>query len=280
MQSAWLLGNISEAVVRNKGDSAAEVDEEYFAEEKILLPLLECSIRTASDAPKSRPGALRAIGNLLSVFDEKLTKRHKESVEKAVDVLIENAVKGSFMKARWNSCYALANVLRNPRIYSILSCASRILIRMKELVEGDKNFKVRIGAATVLASPPERRCYGDLYHSVWTAVFRALENSKNMTDYNEFQHRDHLIDQLCLVGCHLIGLMAKDDLSGLNVSDSFESFSQHMKTFRTRLVPEKSGAVLKAFDRITEFRNDPILKKNRTVVVLYEIFSDPDHDGM
>lgn len=67
---------------------------------------------------------------------------------------------------------------------------------LTDLVVGYKNLKVRINAAVALASPTSRTHYGRFYLPVWISLLKALDNSQNVDDLNEFKHRDNLIEQV------------------------------------------------------------------------------------
>lgn len=67
---------------------------------------------------------------------------------------------------------------------------------LTELVIGFKNLKVRINAALALSSPSSRNHYGRFFIPVWIALLKALENSQNIDDFNEYKHRDNLMEQV------------------------------------------------------------------------------------
>lgn len=58
------------------------------------------------------------------------------------------------------------------------------------------NFKVRINGAAALAVPSKRSHYGHFYLSVWSALSVALYQANQLTDFNEYNHRDNLLDQV------------------------------------------------------------------------------------
>lgn len=59
-----------------------------------------------------------------------------------------------------------------------------------------ENFKVRINGAAALAVPSKRPHYGRFYLSVWSALSTALYQANQLTDFNEYNHRDNLLDQV------------------------------------------------------------------------------------
>lgn len=270
-QASWLFGNLSESIVLNK--------KNYIDDGVSLSTLSEClkiGIKLAGDFPKIKPGAVRGIGNLLQIVDDEFMKKFKELVIEGLDILIKNATSGTFMKARWNSCYAIGNLLQNPIIHNNPEWMSKIISVMASLVQNYKNFKVRISAGFVLGVPPTRESYGDMYNSVWSAVLNALENSKNISDFNEYQHRDQLVDQLCLVMCHLISIINPTDLNSLQDVLYFhlDNLSHFMTRFRERIIPEKSNILLKAADRIHFFipQNCLTVEDKNLLRILYNLF--------
>jgi len=64
------------------------------------------------------------------------------------------------------------------------------------LVEKFRNFKVRINAALALAVPQTRAMYGNHFLACWTALLTGIDNSEYMVDFNEYKHRDGLLDQV------------------------------------------------------------------------------------
>lgn len=61
------------------------------------------------------------------------------------------------------------------------------------------NFKVRINGAAALAVPSQRAHYGRFYLTVWSALSVALYQANQLTDFNEYNHRDNLLDQVCYI---------------------------------------------------------------------------------
>lgn len=247
-QIAWLLGNVSEAIVHNRDADVAD-----GVTDEVILMLLKTGIKLSQDSTKIiKPGAVRGIGNLLRVVTSEFLKKYKDLVVDSLECLIKNASTGSFMKARWNSCYALGRVLQNPLICSNPEWISKIYSSMINLVQHYKNFKVRISASYVLSVPPARESYGDYYCSVWSAILNALENSKNVSDFHEYEHRDQLVVQLCLTMCHLVSVIQVQDLSPVQdvIVFHLDNLNHFFKRFQERIVPEKSSIVLNATSRV------------------------------
>lgn len=267
-QSAWLLGNLTESVVQNY-----EKQSRQETIQKVLLKLLNTGIKLSQDSPKIRPGALRAIGNVMRIINEEFSANNKHFLTEGLNALVKNATTGSFMKARWNSCYAIANALKNPIIYKYSDLVAKMFASLIGLVQNYKNFKVRISAACALYASPKRWCYGEHYISVWSAALQALENSKNVCDINEYQHRDQLVDQLCFVIAHLINLIEVDDLIPVQdaVVHHLDNVKYSIMRFQESVLPERGDIVLKATARVHSLMDERNLREeHRSAINMIE----------
>jgi hypothetical protein len=72
----------------------------------------------------------------------------------------------------------------------------KVFNALSDLVMNFRNFKVRINAAVALACPKKREFYRQFYQPIWISLVRGLETSQNMEDFNEYKHRDNLIEQV------------------------------------------------------------------------------------
>lgn len=194
IKAYWSLGNISEALVLNlKSQIQDEIPDE------LMRKLLQVSISGAQKNDRIKMHAVRAVGNFLFLITNEmmLNAQFFKAVEEGLITLKKNCTSGSNMKARWNSCYALANAMRNSNIYPVFNgVSSDIFTSLMNLVENFRNFKVRISAAVALAAPTMRNHYGTFYIPIWVALLKGLENTENIEDFSEYKHRDFLIDQV------------------------------------------------------------------------------------
>lgn len=55
---------------------------------------------------------------------------------------------------------------------------------------------MRINAVVALRAPAHRVQYGDSYVPLWRGVMAAMENAANVDDFNEYKHKDNLIEQV------------------------------------------------------------------------------------
>lgn len=141
---------------------------------------------------------------------------------------------------------------------------------MSDIIVKCVNFKVRINGAAALAVPAERSHYGRFYLSVWSSLSVALYQANNLTDFNEYNHRDNLLDQvrieffmqlkiknkkyffsykqLCITISHLIKLATVDDIIDLEciLLQQFDSNKNNWVRVINRMVPEKAASLLEA----------------------------------
>lgn len=121
---------------------------------------------------------------------------------KSFTYLQQSTISTGKMKVKWNACYSIGNCMKNPIIFSDTSSANNfnwqniVYPSLTKLIKNCSNFKVRINAAIALGVPSKREHYEKYFHVIWTALLEALQQSDHMIDYNEYQHRDNLVEQV------------------------------------------------------------------------------------
>lgn len=272
MKASWSLGNISDALVFNRSDNCEEVPS------NVLLELLQASVTASLDNDKVRANGVRALGNFLRLVSADAVRQHGvEVVDRAVNALTKNASVGSNMKVRWNACYAIGNMLKNPELYEHnINCQITIFPVLCNLVHNFRNFKVRINAALALGVPEHRTLYGQYYTAVWKALLAGLDNSEHMADFNEYKHRDALLDQICCSLCHVASLVTVDDLTGLHdeIAIHKDTLQQHLRRMEDSVVPERAGVFLSAANHTSQLLSNSSLNsvQRATAVLLHDVF--------
>ncbi|XP_050350439.1 HEAT repeat-containing protein 6 [Nymphalis io] len=213
-KAAWALGNLSDALVLNMDEPETEdIDDD------LLLRLLEVSVQCANDNDKIKMSATRGLGNLLRLIKNENLQRHtqlKSLCEKAIEKLLECAIKVTNMKVRWNACYALGNAMKNENLFTCFNgWQSKVFPSLCTLTKDCKNLKVRINAAVALRAPALRTQYGEHYTSIWRGLLAAMENAANVDDFTEYKHKDNLIEQLCVTLAHMCCLLKPSDLTDI-----------------------------------------------------------------
>ncbi|KAF2895184.1 hypothetical protein ILUMI_10984 [Ignelater luminosus] len=276
IKASWSLGNLSDALVLNQ--SATDMEE---FPNSLLLRLLQMTIKIANDNDKIRVNAVRALGNLLQLITREFINQtnFKDVVEKGIDALVKNATVGTNMKVRWNSCYAIGNILKNSSLYLSNDNKKNVLFNsLMELVMSFRNFKVRINAAVALSCPTNREMYGQHFFEIWTSLLKALENTQNVEDFSEYNHRDHLVEQICISVGHMITLLTIEDLTHIHSSIILylDIFKLQMHRVLERVVPEKSSILLVASNHLNELKSTTnlTLEQKETLQILHDVFTN------
>nr|XP_023019529.1 HEAT repeat-containing protein 6 [Leptinotarsa decemlineata] len=277
VKASWSLGNLSESLV-SMSKSPCGIEE---ITENLILKMLQISIDSANDHDKIKMNAVRSIGNLLLLFTDLSMEKTKikEITQQAFKVLVDKCTTGSNTKVRWNACYALGNALKNCAFYKNYSATTpkewqtaifaSVFNGLADLVVSYRNFKVRINAALALSTPSQREHYGLFFIPLWRALLKGLENSQNVDDFNEYKHRDNLVDQICITLAHLTTLLQTEDLTQLQetIQLNFDIFKTHTHKVFERLLPENSSALFSAADTLTIMSKQSSLSAEQKSVV-------------
>ncbi|XP_031353548.1 HEAT repeat-containing protein 6-like isoform X2 [Photinus pyralis] len=246
IKASWSLGNLSDALVLNKEDSNKEEIPDH-----VLLQLLQIAIQASKDNDKIKVNAVRALGNLLQLVNGETIKQDdfKVAVEEGVDAVIRCCTTGTNMKLRWNSCYAVGRALKLAKFpINDYIRKDSLFCSLADLILSFPNFKVRINAALALSCINTREGYQNYFVFVWESLLKALENTQNIEDFSEYNHQDHLVDQICLTLGHLTTLLRPEDFALINSSTYlYLDLLQHqMHKVLDRLLPERSAVLLSA----------------------------------
>lgn len=157
-----------------------------------------------------RSNGVRALGNLLRLIraSHLLTERWRSVCMAAIQHLHHQCTVTGNMKVKWNACYAIGNMMRNPHMFSVelknFDWQSSVVPTLCRICVEFPNFKVRINAAAALAVPERREWLrAEHFATVWHSLLDALERSDHIVDFNEYMHRDNLVDQVSGGGGHL-----------------------------------------------------------------------------
>ncbi|XP_006154486.1 HEAT repeat-containing protein 6 isoform X1 [Tupaia chinensis] len=218
-KAAWSLGNLTDTLIVNMETSDPSFQEEFSG--LLLLKMLRSAIEASKDKDKVKSNAVRALGNLLHFLQPSHIEkpRFAEIIEESIQALISTVLIEAAMKVRWNACYAMGNVFKNPALpLGIAPWTSQAYNALTSVVTSCKNFKVRIRSATALSIPNKREQYGsvDQYAQIWDALVTALQKSEDTTDFLEFKYCASLRTQICQALIHLLSLASASDLPCIN----------------------------------------------------------------
>eukprot|EP01080_Neovahlkampfia_damariscottae_P001554 gene1554-12680_t len=200
---SWAIGNLCDSIRQSKW-----IKESKY--EKIVIDLILINLNF--NDIKCKTNAIRALGNLSSVLNENILSTlvycANDSNEyfyeplkknKMTPVNIENSIfneiifvikEESNVKLRWNSCYAIGNMIQNENIKESIP---QIIDELCFSIQHDENFKVRINAANSLCLIND---YGDLTGKVFESIIQSIENKKVKLNLIEKKYQQNLIEQL------------------------------------------------------------------------------------
>ncbi|XP_017828008.1 HEAT repeat-containing protein 6 isoform X3 [Callithrix jacchus] len=214
-KAAWSLGNLTDTLIVNMETPDPSFQEEFSG--LLLLKMLRSAIEASKDKDKVKSNAVRALGNLLHFLQPSHIEKptFAEIIEESIQALISTVLTEAAMKVRWNACYAMGNVFKNPALpLGTAPWTSQAYNALTSVVTSCKNFKVRIRSAAALSVPGKREQYGsvDQYAQVWNALVTALQKSEDTTDFLEFKYCASLRTQICQALIHLLSLASALDL--------------------------------------------------------------------
>uniref|UniRef100_A0A8D2B6Q2 HEAT repeat-containing protein 6 n=1 Tax=Sciurus vulgaris TaxID=55149 RepID=A0A8D2B6Q2_SCIVU len=214
-KAAWSLGNLTDTLIVNMETPDPSFQEEFSG--LLLLKMLRSAIEASKDKDKVKSNAVRALGNLLHFLQPCHIEKpiFAEIIEESIQALISTVLIEAAMKVRWNACYAMGNVFKNPALpLGTAPWTSQAYDALTSVVTSCKNFKVRIRSATALSIPSKRERYGSVeqYAQIWNALVTALQKSEDTTDFLEFKYCASLRTQICQALIHLLNLASASDL--------------------------------------------------------------------
>ncbi|NWV40466.1 HEAT6 protein, partial [Grantiella picta] len=214
-KAAWSLGNLTDTLIINMETMGQSFQEELS--DLLLLKLLRSATEASKDRDKVKSNAVRALGNVLHFLQpcHVANPRFREAIEESLQALIATVGSEATMKVRWNACYALGNVFKNPALpLGEAPWATQAFSALSSVVKSCKNFKVRIKSAMALSIPSKRECYGstEQFCQIWSALVVALQRSEDTEDFLEFKYSSSLRTQICQALLHLLRLARSTDL--------------------------------------------------------------------
>ncbi|XP_063002774.1 HEAT repeat-containing protein 6 [Elgaria multicarinata webbii] len=214
-KAAWSLGNLTDTLIINMELMGENFQDEFS--DLLLLKMLRAATDASKDKDKVKSNAVRALGNLLHFLQPThiTNPRFSRPIEESVQALISTVQSEAMMKVRWNACYALGNVFKNPALpLGEAPWTAQAYQALITVVKSCKNFKVRIKSAAALSVPADRKRYGtpEQFSQICSALVVALQRSENAEDFLEFKYSASLQTQLCHALLHLLSLADETDL--------------------------------------------------------------------
>lgn len=247
-KASWSLGNVVDAMLMTR--------EIQSINERLMRQIFETSLEATSDNDRVKVNAVRTLGSLMTLLtrEQLIDQSWMSLFEKSIQSLHNLLLNCGNVKVKWNVCYSFSTFMKNSVFFD-----SSLKFKWQELVfpalctviRTSPNFKVRINAC-VAFTVPNRDHFGNLFISIWSCLLGALEQSNNLTDFNEYKHRDTLQDQLCTSMCHILSISNAEDVGPMKneVFPLIDITKQNWNRVFNRTLPECQGKILTAVNSL------------------------------
>ncbi|KAB7495472.1 HEAT repeat-containing protein 6, partial [Armadillidium nasatum] len=277
--ASWAIANVFSSMQTYR-ETAQTIGLDPLMTKENMIRILKTVTAGCRDKDKIKPHCVRCLGYAIAFIDSEMAKHSEieDLICSSTETLIECSISGSNMRMRWNACHALRNILGNYKLMKEKSSwRSSILMNLSFLVESSKNYKVRIQACSAICSLGTRQSFGEEYFTVWKSFLKGLEDSQNIPDYQEIQHRNDLMYQLNLGICHLICLLELEDLE--LITENLLLYQDVIKELLVKthesLPPEQVSSILKAAEKISILIDADVLTsvQSQGLNALQDVFS-------
>lgn len=234
-------------------DSLLIIKDAVAINEGLQLQIIESCLHAANDNDRVKVNVFRALGNSILLLNRKQlnTSKWQNIFEKSVETLNQQLTTSSGAKVKWNICHALSTIMKNLTVYDEdlrKKWQASVYRQLNSTIENSPNFKVRTNACIALMTPKERSHYGEYFIEIWNCLLTALEQSNNLSDFNEYKHRDALQDQLCSAISHFLSLTTVGDVNLMKkfLFPLIDVTKQNWNRVNNRVPPEHQSELLKA----------------------------------
>jgi hypothetical protein len=230
----WSIANICDTI--RQSTCCQNMKEDDIEVKNFLTDLILVNLNACIDNDKIVSNSVRALGNIgqvvpLFILETKIFRGMKkgiyltelldstDSLTTFIEISLEDAILIELVaciksvertvKPRWNSCYALGNLLRNKYLSTSVKQALSCLC---EVIQSDKNFKVRIQASLALSTVND---YGEMFATVFNALLSPFLKSESRYQYREYKYVAILKEQAQKGLCHLINCASEEHLKSL-----------------------------------------------------------------
>lgn len=265
-KASWSLGNVVDALLI--------VRETKSINERLLRQIYETSLEATNDNDRVKVNAVRIIGNLMTL----LTRQHVQEeswlklFEKSVQSLHNLLLNCGNVKVKWNVCYSFSSLMKNSIFFEPafkFKWQELVFPALCDIIRTSPNFKVRINACAAFTIP-SRENFAGYFIDIWSCLLIALEQSNNLTDFNEYKHRDTFQDQLCGSICHIIDVSTTDDVVQMKnvVFPLIDITKQNWNRVFNRWLPESQGKIFTAVASLKNLNCKASEQKNSVEILV------------
>ncbi|KAJ3037848.1 HEAT repeat-containing protein 6 [Rhizophlyctis rosea] len=226
IRASWALANLCDAfmAIRKRETTEGSMPSDVGVPESIILPLITAGLAAAKDNDKCRSNGVRALGNIIRICPVPFLNRDSERLVKDMVLTVLKNVDSGTVKARWNACYSITNMLKHSHFpIGRTSWTDQVYESLLNAMRKCKNFKVRIGAAVALATPMKVEMFGEprgkgvgMVRKVMGRIVQAMEGVDDLEEvgFGEYKYGEQLRVQLMRSFKHLLSLLEQSDREG------------------------------------------------------------------
>ncbi|KAK3866666.1 hypothetical protein Pcinc_027818 [Petrolisthes cinctipes] len=312
--AAWALANVTsvlELYSSNGGNDGRPHNTTPVLSSQLTARMVEAGLVACRDKGKIKPHGVRCVGNVvawalrlnsntahvtapISSNTQDVTHTHDSVpatlphtctsvslsdalVCEAVEGLVECATTGSNMKTRWNACHALGSILAAAEVsLDHQTWKGEVMAALSHLVEGFKNYKVRIHACSAVTGLTQREGYGTEYVGLWGALLRGLDAARGIPHYLEARHRDDLVNQISQGLWQLTAVVTLKDAGNLSelLHLHHDIAAPLLNQAYHTLPPERTSHALRAQARVEELLAcDALTELQQSALTILESFT-------
>jgi HEAT repeat-containing protein 6 len=249
--------------------------------ESLLKQIVETCLLAGKDNDRVKVNAVRTLGSSIILFSRNQLENQIwiDLFEKSIIMLNSQLINCSNVKVKWNICYAFSSMMKNTLIFEedlVHKWRESVFKTLCNTIEASQNFKVRTKSCMALTTPVKRIDYNVHFTEIWACLLKALDQSNNLTDFNEYKHRDMLQDKICFSICHLMSLTIIEDIIHMKnaLYPLIDVTKQNWNRVINRLPPEFQNSVLIACNVIkkigTEAKNSEQRNSSNIIVACFE----------
>lgn len=265
-KASWSLGNVVDALLMTK--------ENQSINERLMQKIFETSLEATSDNDRVKVNAVRTLGNLMTLLTQEQLSNPNwlQLLEKSIQSLHNLLLNCGNVKVKWNVCYSFSTFMKNSIFFDPalkFKWQELVFPALCDVIRTSPNFKVRINAC-VAFTVPKREHFGNFFINIWSCLLVALEQSNNLTDFNEYKHRDTLQDQLCSSLCHIISISTLEDVGSMKneVFPLIDITKQNWNRVFNRWLPECQGKICTAVNSLKCLEGKTSEQKNSIEILI------------
>lgn len=265
-KASWSLGNVVDALMLIRGSQSIN--------ERLMRQIFETTLDATTDNDRVKVNAVRTIGNLMTLLTSKQLKEDSwlKLFEKSVQSLHNLLLSCGNVKVKWNVCYSFSSLMKNSVFFEKglkFKWQELVFPALCDTIKASPNFKVRINACAAFTIP-SRENFGGFFLNIWSCLLVALEQSNNLTDFNEYKHRDTLQDQLCSSICHVISVSTAEDVVQMKneVFPLIDITKQNWNRVFNRWLPECQGKIFTAATNLKKIESKSSEQRNSVEILI------------